>query len=100
MTEHVGPISDQLINSAADGLESRYSDSFESTFFPQNVQYGSGIGSKIVVAKKVDHVVEITRSCAFCERTHFFPEDLFIGVTPSRDTTFGQIAIRMSDGSI
>jgi hypothetical protein len=52
------------------------------------------------VPKQIDHVVEVTRSRALRERADFFTEDLFVRVTPSRDTPFGQVAIGMSDGSI
>ena len=100
MAEHVAPIGDQFVYSADDGLEGRYGYSLEGTFLAQYIQYGRGIGSEFVVPEQIDDVVEVTRSRALSERADFFTEDLFVGITPSRNTPFGQVAIGMSDGSI
>jgi hypothetical protein len=56
--------------------------------------------AECVLPKQIDHVVEVTRSRALRERADFFTEDLFVRITASRDTPFGQVAIGMSDGSI
>ena len=57
MTEHVGPIGDQFIHSAADGFESWHIDTFESALFLQYAKHSNGIRPEFVVAKQVYDVI-------------------------------------------
>ena len=100
MTEHVGPVGDQFIHCAADGLERRYVDAFESALLTQYTQHGNSIRAEFVMAKKIYDIIKIARPRPFRERADLFAKYFLICVAPSGDPACGQVAVRMSHGTI
>jgi len=100
MAEHVGPVGDQFIHCAADGLERRHVDAFECTLLTQYAQHGNSVWAEFVMAKQIYDVIKIARPRPFRERADLFTKYFLTCVAPSRDPGCGQVAVRMSHGRI
>ena len=95
MTQHVTPLTDQLVSGWFDGRECRERNLFEVAFRRHDSPNRGGAGRQLAVVKQVHYVVEIARPRALAERPDLLAEYFLIGIAECLEPLRECIRIRM-----